>query len=186
MELAFAVELTAAAKATVEDASANNIADGLGVPKEYVYSEMILKARRLLNGKARRLLIVNYELVITVTIPAAVLADIAEENETVLDLSNPTTGGTVGNMFASSLGSMPELTDANGGVAVTVSVEVQLLNVPGSLNDVACAKYRCFGGCYHSKKKNNFFNKGTCRKGLNGRKGSPEECKKKGDLWCGK
>lgn len=184
-ELTFAKELTEEDITPVCGSAEETIANELSIPEEYVECQMYKTTE---GSRARRLLEISYIMEITINIPAADLSDVVNEDETILQLSNPTNSGQTADAFASLLSSIPELTEANGGAPVAVSLEVQLINIPGSLNDVACAKYGCFGGCYHSKKKNShdFGNKGTCRNGLNGRKGSPGECMKKGDIWCDK
>ncbi len=64
---------------------------------------------------------------------------------------------------------------------------LELKNVVNASNNVCLSTYECYDGCYHVKKKNNFNweEKGTCRKSLKGRKGSPMDCDGPGDIWCG-
>ncbi len=108
----------------VSGAIAEKVAEDVGVPKDYVKVVMTKAASR-----ARRLLNVIYDVKITISIPATeVDGEIA-----IAQLSNPANSGTMADYFASSLGSMPELTLANGGVEVKVSVELKVLNVPESL-----------------------------------------------------
>jgi hypothetical protein len=123
----FAEELKADVIKTVSAAIAEQVAEDLGVPKEYVGAEMTKKSG------ARRLLSVVYDVEITITIPAAKVEDIAKKNNEIAQLSNAANSETMADSFASSLGSLPALTKANGGVDVIMSVEVKVAHVPKSL-----------------------------------------------------
>lgn len=133
-EVAFAEELADDVIAEVSGAIEEKIANDLSVPDDYVDAVMTKAASR-----ARRLLNIVYDVVydveITISIPAAKVAEIAGGNKKIAEVSNPANSDTMADSFASSLGSIAELKRANGGVEVTVSVEVEVLNVPESLED---------------------------------------------------
>jgi hypothetical protein len=94
-------------------AYAVNVAYDLDVPKDYVKAVMTKAA-----SGVRRLLNFVYNVEITVSIPATEVAEIADKNDGIKQLSDPTNSGTVEDTFASALSSIPEFTSANGGVEV--------------------------------------------------------------------
>jgi hypothetical protein len=128
--IAFAEELADEIIAEVSGAIEERVANDLSVPEDYVKAAMTKAA-----SGARRLLNVVYDVEIAISIPAAEVAEIAEEQNEIAQLISPANNGTMANsstlaiFFASSLGSMLELTQANGGEEVTVlSVEVEVPN----------------------------------------------------------
>ncbi len=120
-------ELTGNQTAVVCD----GVAVSLSISPMYVKCYLTVAASR-----ARRLLKVNYKLVLVVEIPAADVPEISNQNGKILQLSSPMNNGTNADAFASVLASTPELKEANGGVDVTVMVFVQVLNVPQSVNNL--------------------------------------------------
>ncbi len=120
-KIAFAEELADDIITEVSSAIQENVANYLRIPEDYVKAVMTKAASR-----ARRLVNVVYDVGIAISIPAAEVAEIAEQNNEIAQSIN-SNSGPMANSFASSLGSMPELTQANGGVEVTVSsVEVEI------------------------------------------------------------
>jgi hypothetical protein len=103
----------------------------LSVSQLYVKCYLTVAASR-----ARRLLKVNYKLVLVIEIPAADVPEISNQNGKILQLSSPMNNGTNADAFASSLASIPELKQANGGVNVAVMVYVQVLYVPQSVDNL--------------------------------------------------
>jgi len=127
-EVTFAEELDDKAIDEVTGAIKGSVADDLGIPEDFVEAVMT-KAK----SRARRLLNVVYSVEITITIPAKEVAEAGEDAKEVLKLSNPANSDAMAANFESSLGSIPALTEANGGAEVTVSIEVEVSNVPKSL-----------------------------------------------------
>jgi hypothetical protein len=127
-KVAFATELTDDVIANVSSAMADKVADDLDVLKDYVQAVMT----KVASG-VRRLLNFEYIANITISIPATEVAEIAEKNDGITQLSNPANSGTAAaDTIASGLSSLQELTAANGGVPVEVSVEVEVVNVPST------------------------------------------------------
>jgi hypothetical protein len=122
-KIAFAEELANDIVADVSGAIEEKVANDLSIPEDHVKAVMTKAASR-----ARHLLNVVYDVDIAISIPVAKVAEIAEENNKIAQLIDPAKNGTMANSFASLLGSMSELTQANGGLEVTVSsVEVEVL-----------------------------------------------------------
>jgi len=126
----FAEDLDDKAIETVTGAIEMSVAEDLGIPEGYVDAEMT-KAK----SRARRLLEVEYGVEITITIPAKDVADAGDKNKEVLKLSNPANSDAMAANFASSLSSIPELTEANGGVEVEMMIDIEVSNVPDSLQE---------------------------------------------------
>lgn len=126
----FAEDLDEEAIETVTGAIEMSVAGDLDIPDRYVDAEMT-KAK----SRARRLLEVEYGVEITITIPAKDVAEAGDKNKEVLKLSNPANSDAMAANFASSLSSIPAITEANGGVEVEMMIEIEVSNVPESLQE---------------------------------------------------
>jgi hypothetical protein len=130
-EVTFAEELKADVIEEVSAAIANEVAQELGVSENYVEAVMIIA-----KTGVRHLLSVAYDVEITISIPAEEVAGMAADNDAIIQLSNKDNSDIMAKNFASTLGALPALTEANGGVEVDVAVVVEVGNVPGSLTDI--------------------------------------------------